>query len=323
MIWKYFYSTNSHQEFGTLYQIRNLVNRSNVNSLPVKNFNSCDDFFRMFISASVLAATMEMLEMTSLSCTPSEKVLPDGASLWTKNKEERKSALDGLAKQVIDKFICFRYNNSKNKSAGDKVYQYHTRLLSLGLFYLEYSDAIKEGDGNRVVRCWRYLLPIFKSSERKNYSIESLHLLCQLHHGLPPRQSAQLVWDRFINTQGLPGGNIPTDLHMEHLNRLAKEAIGRLGSNKTKEAITCVGKVLGTLSPLLDQFDKENHVPEHHGSHRPTQFNKDCNIVVRHLKQSCVFTIVRGRTLANFPAPRDVLFAKKHSKIQEWIINHL
>ena len=105
----------------------------------------------MFISASVLAATMEVLEMTSLSCTPSEKVLPDGASLWTKNKEERKSALDGLAKQVIDKFICFRYNNSKNKSAGDKVYQYHTRLLRLGL---EYSDAIKEGDDNRVVRCW-------------------------------------------------------------------------------------------------------------------------------------------------------------------------
>ena len=278
----------------------------------------------MVITSSVLVAAMEALEMGSLSANPSEKVLPDGASLWTEGKEERKAALDALARQVVNKFVAFRYNSSsKDQSLGDKVFQYHTRLLSLGLFYMEYSDAIKEGDGNRVVRCWRYLLPIFQSSGRKNYSLESLHLLCQIHHVLPPRQAAQLIWDRFINIHGLPGSNIPADLHQEHLNRLAKEAIGRLGSNKTKTAITCVGKTLGTLSPLLDQFDKENHVPQHHGRHRPTIFNKDRDIVVQHLQQSRVFNITRGRTLANFPAPRDVLFATKHDNILEWIMKRL
>ena len=42
---------------------------------------------------------------------------------------------------------------------------------------MEYSDAIREGDGNCVLRCWRYLLPMFVSSGRKNYALESLNSL--------------------------------------------------------------------------------------------------------------------------------------------------
>lgn len=179
--------------------------------------------------------------MDSLGDIPPENILPDGSSLWTKEKEDRKSVLDLMAKQVVDKFVFFGYNKPK-RSASDKVFQYNTQLLSLGLFYIEYCDAIKEGDGNRVLRCWKYLLPIFLSSGRKNYSIESLHLLCQHHHGLPPRQAAQLIWGRFINVHGLPGRNIPGDLHQEHLNRLAKQAIGRLGSNKTEKQLHVSGK---------------------------------------------------------------------------------
>ncbi len=60
------------------------------------------------------------------------------------------------------------------------------------------------------------------------------------------------------NVHGLPGMNIPADLHQEHLNRVVKEAIHGLGANKTETAVTQVGRALGTLSPVLAQFDKEN-----------------------------------------------------------------
>ena len=113
-----------------------------------------------------------------------------------------------MSKNIVDEFVSFYYHR-KCKATSDKVFLYNTHLLSIGLFYVEYCDAIKEGDGNRVLRCWKYLLPIFKSSGHKNYSIEALNLLCQHHHGLPPRQAAQLVWSRFVNVHGLPGRNIP------------------------------------------------------------------------------------------------------------------
>ena len=64
---------------------------------------------------------------------------------------------------------------------------------------------------------------------------------CQHDFKLTPRQSAELLWSRFVNAHGLPGRNIPADLHMEHLNRVCKEAVRGLGVNKTDEAIVWVG----------------------------------------------------------------------------------
>ena len=55
-----------------------------------------------------------------------------------------------------------------------------------------FSDAIKEADGERVLRCWRYLLLIY-GSWRTNYSIEALNLLCQHQFYLTPRKSSELI----------------------------------------------------------------------------------------------------------------------------------
>ena len=68
------------------------------------------------------------------------------------------------------------------------------------------------------------------------------------------------MWGRFVNARGLPGKNIPLDLHMEHLNRVAKDAMRNLTSNKTTSSISRIGRAIGTLAPLLDQFDEDNSV---------------------------------------------------------------
>ena len=49
---------------------------------------------------------------------------------------------------------------------------------------------------------------------------------------------------------------------MEHMNRICKEAITCLGINKTESAIVRVGKWIGSVYPVLDQYDSENCVPE-------------------------------------------------------------
>ena len=123
-----------------------------------------------------------------------------------------------------------------------------TQLLSLGLFYLNFRDAIKEGDGERVLRSWKHMLPIFICTVRKNYAKEALLLLSWYAFSFPPRMAQQLLYSRFVNTRGIPGYNIPADLHNEHLNRICKEAVKALGSNKTVEGITRAGKALGAFS---------------------------------------------------------------------------
>ena len=44
---------------------------------------------------------------------------------------------------------------------------------------MEFADAIREGDGQRVIRCWRYFMPIFRAAQCTNYACESFNLLYQ------------------------------------------------------------------------------------------------------------------------------------------------
>ena len=49
-----------------------------------------------------------------------------------------------------------------------------------------------------------------------------------------------MIWSRFVNVSGQAGRNIACDLHMEHLNRTAKSALGQ-----RPKSVSRVGKCLG------------------------------------------------------------------------------
>ena len=166
------------------------------------------------------------------------------------------------------------------------------KFLGLGCFYLEFSDAIKEDDGERILGYWQYLLPIFKSSGRKNYSIEVLCMLCQFEFEPPPRQAQELIWNRCVSTHNAPGRNIPCDLHQEHLNRIVKDGIRRLNTNKTDNVILKLGKTIGMISPLLDNVKKPS------GLHNAPGFSEDLNKITEHLK---IFSYRRADHIKLFP----------------------
>lgn len=87
---------------------------------------------------------------------------------------------------------------------------------------MELIDAVREGDGKRIIRVWRYMFVIFKATKCKNYAIEGFTLLMQKMYLFSPRMAAQLEWNRTVNVHGRGGKNISADLYMEHLNRECK-----------------------------------------------------------------------------------------------------
>ena len=89
---------------------------------PAKDFNACDDFIVLVITSHILAASLEMLSMQSLDDIPVLPLLPP------------------------------KLQNEPQKYQ-DSVQDYAIHLLSLGCFYIEYADAIREGDGGRVLCC--------------------------------------------------------------------------------------------------------------------------------------------------------------------------
>lgn len=128
--------------------------------------------------------------------------------------------------------------------------------------------------------CWRYLLPIFNGANRTNYSKEALLLICQNDFLLPERQTMQLLYSHFINTQGAAGKNIPCDLHMEHLNHLCKEGIRDLGANKTPNAIQRISKCLETVDPIVQQFNLISKQLQKSGQHDKASYLEDIKKIV-------------------------------------------
>jgi L1 cell adhesion molecule like protein len=74
------------------------------------------------------------------------------------------------------------------------------------------------------------LFLFFRATGHTNYTLESFNLLCHYYYLLPPRYAEQLIWSRFVNTHGSSGRNVSADLHMEHLNRVCKDAVAHLGA---------------------------------------------------------------------------------------------
>ena len=64
VIWKWLYSKQSSTEMGTLYQLKNTINRTNVPSDPKDNLNACEDFLGVVLEAHIVAAAKTILLST-------------------------------------------------------------------------------------------------------------------------------------------------------------------------------------------------------------------------------------------------------------------
>ncbi len=188
---------------------------------------------------------------------------------------------------------------------------------------MEFVDAIKEGDGERVIRCWKFLLIIFHNSNRKNYAKEAILLLHQYQYLITPQQAERIIYSRFINVAGLPGKNISSDLHMEHLNKILKNGIGALASNKTEESIVRLGKAIGTVAPVLQNFDAITGIQHHQTRHKPSSMKKDIMKVVESLHRTKIFSSTPGRKFPTFPNPKSLLHKQSSDEIISWIQTHV
>ena len=333
VIWNRLYNTSSGMDAGTLFQIRNLINRRNVVKDPTNNVAASEDFILLVIEAHILSTAMTVLKMNSLDDTPSHDMFKIPADA---NSLQRREVLLKAANLVIDSFvdISFACGDEENKPpkkrrgkkrdnqpTNDGVKAYACEILNLGLLLMEFNDGIRENDGNRIVRCWQYMMLVFKANGRTNYSMEALNLLIQLHYTLSPRMAAQLKWNRTVNVHGRPGKNVSSDLHMEHLNRLCKNAISGMGANVTGQSIQRVGRAIKVLSETMQELDKHLGISQESDFHTTRSSDKDLKEVLKQIfEETCVFSHIPGRTHRNFPdfVPNSMRSLSR-KKLEQWI----
>lgn len=200
---------------------------------------SSEDFLLLILHAYILAAA-EQCQSESDSCHT-------------------------LAKKIIQHYVKINLASSSQSTSSaassvtnDKVFNYACDLLGMCLLWHGFHDAIKEGDGDRIFRYWKFFTVIFQQEGHFNYAKEGLTLTIH-SQVLSERLVEEIKWSRTINTVGRAGHNIPCDLHLEHLNRRLKIMMNSLGANKFQGPIQRIARSLGVVNSICSRFADVRH----------------------------------------------------------------
>ena len=139
---------------GTLFQLRNVINRWNVITDVSKDLTACEEFMQLATIAHVVSAAIHIAGVTNMS-ELSSKIM---------STDKPMAAVKSLVKTLISEMVRIEYIAGTFESTCpsiDSVQEYAKETLSLGLLLLEFKDGIHEGDGNKVLRCWKYFLLFF------------------------------------------------------------------------------------------------------------------------------------------------------------------
>ena len=222
-----------------------------------------------------------------------------------------------LAREIVVCFVAFEPDVSIR--VNDKIHLYALQVLNLALLWHGFNDSIREGDGDRIMTYYKFILNVFKAGRCLNYCKEVVILLTQFHCLLSERQAAQLKWSRCINTKGFCGCNVPCDLHLEHFNRRLKGMIRGLHSNVTPKAPGRAAQSVGIVYQVCDNLSTETNLLKGSGRYVRASFNKECTQMVKQLEEQKVFMDM-GRKPTVYKHIKSILQQYTKQEIKDWII---
>ena len=318
-IYKRLYKHNSAADRGTLKHLQNIINRTNVPSKAKDNVHAAEDFFETVVISHIIAAC-PFFKMTSIDDAPSFLSQVENQD----NLEKKCSIFHSCLQEMIGHYFNLSTFNTKDNEEDDQVRAYAREVFSLGILLFEMKDSIREGDGERLIIVWKFLLLVFRASQKTKYSLESILVLLQHDLLLSPRLNMQLTYSRFINTRGTEGADISSDLHLEHINKVVKTAIYNQSSNLTSTAIVRTGRCTGSLLKISEQFDQTSNSHILSGSHSKGKTNTDVNRLIDQLHD--VFEYIPNRKHENFKTLKCSLTSSvknNKEKLVKWIEQHL
>lgn len=316
MIWKYLYGQTS-RDHGSLGYFKSLLNRAPVKKDPKKAVDPCLDFLLTTVKGHLLGAACDYLGVPTLD---SPIQLPPG--IHKRSTTQQYTYLESVAKHVVENFtlVGSAFTGETVRETGDGVHNYARVLCHYGSLVMEFLDGWREGDGERVYRCWKLFLPHFLAANRRKYALEALRLQMQVQAVTSPHLAHHILWDRFVNTRGGIGRNIPCDLHNEHVNKLVKQIITNMGANLTDEALQRAARSVSTLESLCERFDRSSRVPVITHSHSTRTDAQDVGKVVHAVLSKQLLSIVQGRKHSSYPKiSSNPLKNWDLSKARQWI----
>lgn len=207
----------------------------------------------------------------------------------------------------------------------DDVYSYNCALLADGLFFINFLDAVKKGDGVRLMHQYKYMLLYCRADGHASnkYALECLYQSFLVQSLLSPTESERFDWNRSINNQCGKGCNIPHDLEVEHSNRFIKGSAKNVGPNLTDRAVQCICQAESGARSLTGNVNQGLNSIRGSGKHTHSSPENDVDELLRQIQQTNVFTEHPGRSYQHFnDFERDPFKTLNMSSLYQWITQH-
>ena len=313
---KRFYNSHSGMNKGTLYQLRCSINRKNVSGKVKEEMNQIQDFLRSVMKAHVLCAVLQFFGMEQKHSQPSCHKWPP----YLSSNDEKWQFLSGKLGLIVDEYVmpCLSFKllrqGSKVVEGDEGVKGYAMALLTDTLMAEELIDAVKEGDGDRLVRFWRFMQLYCSATGHTKYAFECFNFIAQISSTLTAREAHRLKWCRFANTRGTAGHNISGDLLMEHWNRTLKTHLCSVGANICSKTIVKTARAISALQHICTAYESTtagmHQVTKNHST---KSSERDEQTLLDLLHTEKVFSS-SNRSHSHFPLFKINLFTKINQK---------
>ena len=184
-----------------------------------------------------------------------------------KTEDIKKQFFDEKIGDFVDLYIFQRGQAPDVGEREDYVKNYALCVMFLTIVLLQLKDTAAEGDGDRNLINQKLLLSIFKSlGAYSKYAIE-MCVSAQIECLLTERMSGQFTWGFFSNWAGGEGRNIEDDLSQEIFNNISKNAVKRMGGNKTVAAIDKICRATSGIRKIKENFDETANIHKTSSKH--------------------------------------------------------
>ena len=211
-----------------------------------------------------------------------------------------------------------------SNDVSDDMYNYQMAFPNYGMVVMNFLDAILEGDGERVIRSWKFLLLYFQNDKGSpKYALEALYIMFQVYALLSPKASHQIIWNRFSKRNQSRGGNIPLDLALEFLNKVFKGAVKKLGPNANQRSINRICRAMGVTRKLTEKFERSMALYKRSGKHVNRSQNGDLKKLVNELLFQNALIKTLGRSYSYYSGIKpSFLSGFNMQKFYGWITDH-
>jgi len=295
-IWMLLYKPNDVHKPGSWAHLATCLGYKNLPTKGKKDFNRAEDFVETITEAHIIGHVMELLRIANLQALPDN--FPENSSI-----EEKKAWIENNFGIFVDSRIWFKFEQeSENDEENDDQRYFHSLLtMSLGVIDMLFHQVCKEANGDLIIPIYKLLTGLFHYAHRTKYAFEGIRLLTDYYFRLTEFHAFILIWNRSSNPRGGKDHNKPLDLRIEHLNRLLRSILKRLGSNLGQETITKVTQAAPVLEEIRRNYQESMGKDRANSKKQKPSNHRDVIKIYRKLKTLQTFTVVPGREFITVP----------------------